>query len=291
MVLESLVIPSEMEKTPRDMFYVGFLYASLGLFLAHWIFGSYSSLASVFITAMPMVVIMYKVLKLEERKDVEFSIYEKYGRPLKRSFLIKEHGRAVSLFIFMFIGMVISYTLWSTILPEDVINRLFESQIETIKAINVKAVGNAIDPDNALTSILYNNFKVLMFCILFSFLYGSGAIFILTWNASVIGVAVGNIIRRSIIECSGMSQSMFIYNYLGTFSISFSYAIHGIPEIAAYFIGALGGGIISIAVTNHDIKSDRFKGIIIDSADLIILSCILLFIAGLIEVYVTPNLI
>jgi stage II sporulation protein M len=289
MVLESLIVPSKMEKTPKGMFYVGFVYSALGLFLAYWIFGSYSSLAGVFITAMPLVVIMYRVLRLEERKDIEFSIYERFGRRLGRSFLIKEHSHAVSLFIFLFLGMVISYSLWSTILPENAIDRLFNSQIETIRAINVKAMGNVIDPDNILVSILYNNFKVLMFCIIFSFLYGSGAIFILTWNASVIGVAVGSIIRNSLLGCGGFDNS-FLYNYLGSFSVSFSFAVHGIPEIGAYFIGALGGGIISVAVVNHDLRSEEFKSIIIDSIDLILLSVLILFLAGLIEVYITPAL-
>ncbi|HDH40804.1 MAG TPA: hypothetical protein ENG12_00115, partial [Candidatus Altiarchaeales archaeon] len=82
----------------------------------------------------------------------------------------------------------------------------------------------------------------------------------------------------------------FLYNYFGSFSISLGYAVHGIPEIAAYFIGALGGGIISVAVVNHDLRSREFRSIIIDSLDLILLSCVILFLAGLIEVYVTPLL-
>lgn len=289
-MLESVINLTNMEKTPRGMFWVGFFYSSLGLLLSYWIFGSYSSLAAVFITTMPLIVIMYNVIKLEERKDLEFSIYERYGRPLKKISVIKEHGRAVSLFIFLFLGMVISYSLWNCVLPDPIIDKLFNSQIDTIKSINVKAMGNFIDPKNPLISILYNNFKVLFFCVLFSFLYGSGAIFILTWNASVIGVAVGSVIRDSIVKYSGLGQREFLYNYLGTFSISFSYAVHGIPEIAAYFIGALGGGIISAAVTNYDFRSDGFKSVVKDSLGLIILSCLLLFLAGVIEIYITPNL-
>ena len=35
----------------------------------------------------------------------------------------------------------------------------------------------------------------MAFCLLFSLIYGSGAIFILTWNASVLGTAIGNYIK------------------------------------------------------------------------------------------------
>ena len=176
--------------------------------------------------------------------------------------------------------MVISYSLWFTVLPEDVTHTLFSSQTETIRSIN-PAIGNVIHK-NSLGSILYNNFMVLAFCILFSFLYGSGAIFILTWNASVIGVAVGSIIRNSLANYTSL------FNYFGTFSITFAFMVHGIPEISAYFLGALGGGIISVAVVNHDIRSREFKHIVIDSVDLIILSCLVLLLAGAIEVFVTP---
>lgn len=291
MVLEDIVTPAVMEKTPKKMFYVGFIYASVGLLLSHLVFGSYSSLSSVFITSMPLVVIMYNVLRLEERKDEEFCIYEKCGRPMKRTFLIKEHGYAVSMFMFLFIGMVTAYSLWSTILPEDIIDHLFNSQRETIRAINVDIIGNAINPEKVLVNILVNNYRVLLFCILFSLLYGSGAIFILAWNASVLGVAIGSIIRNSIINYAHLEKSTFLYNYLGSFSISFSFAIHGIPEIAAYFIGSLGGGIISVAAVNHKVTSPEFRSIIIDSLDLILIAAAMLLIAGVTEVYITPNLL
>ena len=44
------------------------------------------------------------------------------------------------------------------------------------------------------SEIFINNMGVLFLCIIFSFLYGAGAIFILTWNASVIAAAIGSFI-------------------------------------------------------------------------------------------------
>ena len=66
--------------------------------------------------------------------------------------------------------------------------------------------------------------------------------------------------------------------------------IHGVPEIGAYFIGALAGGIISISVIRHDMKTERFWTILQDSLNLVIAAVVVLFIAALIEVFITPVL-
>ena len=66
------------------------------------------------------------------------------------------------------------------------------------------------------------------------------------------------------------------------------YLLHGIPEILAYFTAGLAGGIISIAIVRHDLTKPKFKHIMLDSLDLIFGSLVLLFLAALIEVFVTP---
>lgn len=278
MVLESIIRPSKMEKNPREMLWVGFFYSSLGLLLASVVLEDYASISAVFITTIPLIVIMYNTIRYEESKD---------DRIQKERFLIKEHGKALSLFMFLFIGMLISYSFWFVILPEAQIEGLFEFQLEIIESVNPEAVGNFSSPESAFSIILMNNLRVLFFCILFSFLYGAGAIFILTLNASVIGVVVGSVIRRSL-SLHGSLEGSALTGYLSAFPVSFAYMIHGIPEIAAYFLGALGGGIISVAVVNHKIRSREFRHVLIDSIDLILLSALLLVIASLIEVFISP---
>ena len=63
---------------------------------------------------------------------------------------------------------------------------------------------------------------------------------------------------------------------------------HGVPEILAYFVAGLAGGIISVAVIRHDMKSSNFRKVLLDSIDLIFIAVFLLIIAALLEVFVTP---
>jgi len=116
-----------------------------------------------------------------------------------------------------------------------------------------------------------------------------GAIFILTWNASVIGTAMGNFIRSNLAYYSNLVGFEKVTQYFQIISIGLlKYIIHGLPEILAYFVAGLAGGIISVAVIRHDFGTRKFEHILLDSADLLLLSIFILFLAGLLEVYVTP---
>ena len=98
--------------------------------------------------------------------------------------------------------------------------------------------------------------------------------------------AVGSFIKNNLFHVTSS------IGYLQLTSIGLlKYMTHGIPEIAAYFIGALASGIISFALVKHDYKSKHFKRIIGDGIDLILISILILFIAGLIEIFVTPIIV
>ena len=64
--------------------------------------------------------------------------------------------------------------------------------------------------------------------------------------------------------------------------------IHGIPEIGSYFIVALAGGMVSVAVIKHEAGTAKFWEVLQDSLNLIILAIVVLFLAALMEVYLTP---
>lgn len=280
MVLESIINPEKEEKTPKDMLLVGFIYSSVGIFMGLWVFGYSASVPQIFLTALPLVVIVNNALKLEEEKTKH-----------ETTFLIKEHGPVLSLFMYLFIGLLVSYVFWFTVLPQDIVRNVFETQISTVEDITgeyITPTGFAISRIKIFERILLNNISVLAFCILFSFLYGGGAIFIHTWNASIIGVAVGNVIRSALGSYAGSMNLVFLSNYMSSFPVSFSYMLHGVFEIAAYFLGAVAGGIISFAVVNHDYNTREFKHIVVDSFDTLLMAVVVLVFAAFVEVYVSP---
>jgi len=288
MVLESIFSPDNSEKHPMLLLIFGFVISIIASLLSYWVFRAYSSMVFVFFTTIVCVPLIYRTIKLEETKDL---------RDLSESILIKEHWKALRFFFMIFVGAALGVTLLYIILPGSTVNTLFEAQISTLNNINSQAeagitgnvTGMVSNSFRNFETILFNNLNVTIFCILFSFLYGVGAIFILIWNAAVIGVAMGNFIRSNLGTYAHLLGFDKIANYLSVLTIGlFKYSIHGIPEILAYFTAGLAGGIISIAVIKHDFNSRKFEHILIDSADLILISIGLIIIAAFFEVYATP---
>ena len=280
MVLESLLTPPSAERHPLAVLLLGAAYGTLAIFLAMWIFEEQSSMVMVFLSALAALPLMYHTLRFEENKDLVED-----GKSM-----LRDHAPAMFFYLMLFIGMSVAFSFWYVALPSDTASGLFRVQTQTITNLNQHVTGK-VTQTALLSKIFLNNIKVVIFCILFSFLYGSGAIFILSWNASVIGAAVGNFIRTHMAKFAGVVglQKAGAYMYVGSLSI-LRYAIHGIPEIFAYVIAGLAGGIMSVAIVKHDFGTGKFEKVLLDVSDLVLLAVLVLFIAAVMEVFVTPAL-
>lgn len=280
-----LLSPRKAKRRPWEMFFVGLFYASLSLLLVNWIFAQdavlskYSGILVVTFSVMFSMPFMYFLIKNEEEADVkEEGMFR----------LLKEHSKALHALLWLFLGFIVAFSFWYLVLNSS---QNFSAQIETYCTINrpdtysecvkeygvsnVKTVTAKVSAKDKIFMIFANNVYVLIFTIVFSLIFGAGAIFILAWNASVIAAAIG----------------IFSKSSLGAMPLGIArYMIHGLPEIAAYFIAALAGGIISIAVIKKDVKSEKFWSILQDSLNLVIIAVVILFLAALMEVFLTPIL-
>ena len=280
-MIESLINPKNATGHPLEMFLLGSVYASIAVFLSLWIFKDYASLVMVFLTVVASIPLVYTLISMEEKKD-DTLIPEK--------FLIREHGKVVYILMFLFLGYLAAFSFWFVVLPEVLVQNMFSVQLETIRTINAGVVGLSVGGD-FMMQIFSNNIKVMIFCLLFAFLFGAGAIFILTWNASVIAAAVGSFIRSNVDVFATGAGIGKVTGYLHLSGVGLMrYMTHGIPEIAAYFVAGLAGGIISVAVIRHDFGSKKFKHILFDSLDLIVIAVFILLVAAVIEVFITPRL-
>ena len=281
-MIEMIIRPKKAERRPFEMFFVGLFYASISFLLVSFIFSKDTvlkdgaGLLMVIFTVIFCLPFMYYLIKLEEGKDIEIS---------NSGTLIKEHSKAVHALMWLFLGFVVAFSFWYLVLPSQA-GENFNFQIKTFCAINSPnnyencltthgvptITGKAVGFD-AVMGIFANNIYVLIFTVIFSLAFGAGAIFILVWNATVIASAIGIFAKGSLY---GLPLGLF------------RYMIHGVPEIAAYFVGALAGGIVSVAVIRRDLRGDGVGKILQDALILIVIAILILVVAALMEVYLTP---
>jgi len=283
-MIELLMKPKRAERRPWEMFFVGAIWAFVSLILVMFIFNNDTILREgagllvIIFTMMGCLPFMYYIIKLEEGKDI---VIDDSGR------LIKEHSKAIRAMMWMFLGLVVMFSFFYILFPDSA-GQTFNFQIKTFCAINspsnydycieqhgVSLVTGAASSGDAVLAIFANNIYVLIFTIVFSLAFGAGAIFILIWNASVIAAAIGIFAKGSLVNLP-----MGLLRYM----------VHGIPEISAYFVGALAGGIISVAVIRRDLCGEGLWKILQDSLLLVIIAIMILVVAALMEVYLTPTL-
>ncbi|MDZ4226764.1 MAG: stage II sporulation protein M, partial [Candidatus Pacearchaeota archaeon] len=266
---------------PWKMFFIGIIYASLSLLLVKWFFArdvvlsQYSGLIVVTFCVMFSIPFMYFIIRQEEVEDEEvfglLSVWE-------------IHKDAIYSFLWLFFGFIIAFAFWYIILQDST---LFNAQIETYCAINSPgSIDNCVQryafshtgaatKELRFLSIIENNVYVMIFTLIFSLIFGAGAIFVLAWNASVISAAI----------------SIFAGNKVSEIPLGISrYMIHGFPEIAAYFITALAGGIFGVGVIRNGVGGKRFLHVIENTAILLFIALIILILAAVVEVYLTPVL-
>ena len=280
-MLESIINPKRSEKGPWKMFFIGLIYASLSLLLVHWFFSKdvvlsrFSGMIVVTFCVMFSLPFMYYVIKREEREDEQVEGF--FG-------VWKAHNDAIRAFMWLFLGFIIAFTFWHIVLQDP---NLFNAQIETYCMINSpgniedcvarysfnQKISAAATKEMRFLSIIENNVYVMIFTLIFSLIFGAGAIFILAWNASVIAAATGIFTRYQI---SGIPLGIA------------RYMIHGFPEIAAYFITALAGGIFGVGVIRNGVRNKRFLRVVENVFILLFIAIVILIIAALIEVYITP---
>lgn len=272
MNLEVLINPAKAEGRPWEIFFAGKFYAFVSVLLSTWLFSAYASIAIIMLTVSASLPLVFSLMSLEESET---------KRIKKEYVLFKHHERALKVLVFLFAGFVSGYTLWFMILQPDQSSRLFEAQLMTIAEINDQNQVSAMFHAEAkeFFVILLNNLKVLGFVLLFSLLFGAGAVVIMAWNASVMAAAIGTMINSKILSDASYTALFWIASHS-----LLRYSLHGVGEVIAYFLASLAGGIVYVAVVKREVN----KHMVYDSAVLLGAAIVFLVLAAVVEVVITP---
>lgn len=259
MVLEALIRIKDAIKHPWKMFLFGGTISSICLLISYLIFPQSPGIFTVFLITFSMTPFMIKLAYYQEKRDEELI------KKRQETNLFYMHRPILLIYTAFFGGMIFFMSLIFTLLPTSFAEKLFKEQVETIRIIRGKFIFG-----EEFFSIFFNNIGVLLISFLFSFLFGAGAIFILSWNASVLAAAIGMLAK----DIGGIiALPLAVLTFLP----------HGSLEILAYFIGGIAGAIVSASLTKR--KSRWFYLVLKDSIFFLSIGFLLLFFAGIIEVF------
>ncbi|MFH1106708.1 MAG: stage II sporulation protein M [Candidatus Micrarchaeota archaeon] len=285
MVLEAMVTPGKAEKNPLFIILLGFLFVTVSVWLSMNVLDiepkSMIMIMFVVIPALPFTLSLFQ-------EDEEILEHEK----VLGSRTLAKHFSTLIVLLALFLGLIIGFAFWYLALPAPEAEKLFSQQISELKGIKAiggtlggrvialveRSTGLAVSTSFAPTFefIFMHNLWVLFLIIAFSVVYGAGSIFVIVWNASVVGVFLGNFAQQYVLHSTA-------YNLAGGVGLGILGLLpHGTFELMSYSVGALAGGVLSTALVKGNF-SYRFMEILRDIAKMIAWAVVLLAIGALIE--------
>ena len=274
MVLDQLYSADWLEKKTGAAFLMGVSYAVLGIVAAMLLFPDNPGIPAIAFTTLLIVPSITKLLSIEANQAARRNKFDLIG-------LFKDHNDIFRIYIFLFIGIMLAFAFFSIVWPEIATSRIFAQQTGIFENIAGKAT--AVEGISFM-SLLKNNALVLLIFFILSLVYGTGSIFILTWNASVWGVVFGLMARNSALITGTNAFIDFGIMFIEVFP-------HLILEASAYILAAVSGGILSKATIREKIFSRRFNQILQDGFMMFVIALIVLVFAVIVEIYLPGRII
>lgn len=264
MVLESLFTARTLEKKPVDMLLLSIVISFVCIFVSAKILPDQAGILSAALITIGLTPVVFKIFRIEE------NIERRQVRNLCNQSFWDRHNETVLLFSLFFIGNFLAVFFIFLVAPESFVSTAFGNQISAIAAINGPTgsiIGNEI-----FNLIFTNNMRVMFFAFVLSFLIGAAGLFILSWNASILGIYLASFIKE------GLHQD-FLLRVLGI-------APHAPVEILAYFLAVISGGILSVGIIREKFGSKTFNLVFRDSMMLLFLGFISLVLGTFLEVFI-----
>jgi uncharacterized membrane protein SpoIIM required for sporulation len=291
MVLETLFSAKSVHRHPLLMMLHAIIMSSIAMFIAYYIFRESASWLGIAFFTIGLIPLMETLLKHEEKREAK--------HPGFAATFLARHFNILQAFAWIFIGLIISYAFWYSVLPMEMKKDIFSAQEASLTQIdqlksNLTGSGMFTAKENScgknilcwFEAITINNSSVLALAIILSILFGAGAIFLIAWNGSIIGVVIG----KDILALATSYKQFGLFNGIMAFFHGMFNALglvpHGLFEASGYFIGAIAGAIIGIMVTKKHYYKHEPGTISKDAVLLIITSFACIAIGALIEAFV-----
>lgn len=207
-------------------------------FIAYLMFNSSAGLVTIGLASIGISPVLYFLFVGEDNYDI---------RVKKELSRIKHHYPLFKSYLYILIGGFITFFLIYLFFPENFSRAVFwDGGLFTSTSWDV----------NPMYGFILNDLKIMIASLVLSLFYGIGAIFLIVWNSSLLGMYLAEFIKNvlhnpSLVFVSGKALLAFM--------------AYGIPSIVAYVFAGFGGGILSISFLKGFHKRKNFSSILVDA--------------------------
>lgn len=279
MVLEEILKIDVVEHRPVISFFLGFFFSLAGFFVSFFFFRQAMSLAMVFLTTLFLVPLLIKLIKDEEERERRDGLQH----------FFHNHADVFEVYLYSFLGIFAGFVILGFVTQgynHSIYTDTFSFQSKFLRLEQgltseqvQKFVAKEPNPTpSQFLALFTRNSIVLFLCFMLAFFYGASAIFLIVLNASVFAnfiVLVGSFIAQT------LGQKIL--------SLLF-FMVHLLPEISAFLVAAIAGGVVSKALIKESRKSNEFKNVFKDATMLMAIAVVLLLLGALLEIFVTTRL-
>lgn len=259
MDFNKILDPESIKKRPTNAIFIAAFMIAVGFISAFFIFPAEFSISIISFSSLFMLPFVIRMLETEKLKEKV---------PGRFKGIFTRHHSIIIFFIFIFAGMAIEYTMLFGLVPPNIGNVAFEQQLNLV----IKAPAGYFTEPGIFWEIVTNNLRLVFICMLLSVFYGVGAIFILNYNSSIVGMIYGASIRAFV---WGAAYPVFP-NPLW-------YLPHIILEVTAYLFASIAGAMMYRSIKLGEKSYNVFMR---DSLVFLVLSVVLIFVAGYVEITV-----
>jgi len=217
-MLPEIILREERRHDYALLFSLGLVTALLGTGFARLLFPSKPEFAAVMLAAVPLVYPLMKVFLQDEEER-------------------NPHVPEIFIYFSLFSGQALGFYLMAIADPS-----FFSMQLSVfdLKLAELGITGYAVK-SSGFTGILVNNITVFGFVLAVSSLVGSAGAFILSWNASVLGVFLATL-------TSELSSLPGVLTGSGDIPAPIAFFPHAALEMSGFIVAGILGTMVSAAV-------------------------------------------
>jgi hypothetical protein len=263
-MIESIISPSTVERKPWEMAAAGIIFTIVAALVTFVIEAftvcsgaGYLLVSFITIAAAPLFV---RVFGIEEHKH--------------KGNILERHFPVIQAYAYFFFGVIIATSFFYILFGDRGSKCVFSDQLSTltnlgvISETNLPACGTEGSGITGMAaahrpweSLFANNISVLLLLFIFSFVLGAGSVWLISWNATIIGVLIGY-----------MRDPLILIKILP----------HGILEFGGYFLAAVAGGVLSAAIVQERIKTD-YRNVLRDAMVYFGLAALMVLLGAIVE--------